>query len=364
MSRPIQVHNPKATLSCVRSNEHIIEVDLNFTCFQTLFGRSHFFFVIRHSDGKTRTVYYGRLPKKKGTFIIKDREGSDHLKMNYEGTCSKGKITFPIDYIPKDATFYFQLGQSCAPYEETQTLSFSDRPMPSKEGVVALIPCYNVEKYCANVIEKTLPYVEKILLVNDGSMDGTLGVLQAKQKEHPDQIEVLSFDHNRGKGFVLIDGFKHCLKNLKFKALVTLDSDAQHRPEEIPSLIQSIYDGEHLVVGSRAFRRMPFKNRVANTLIAIFLRHFFPHAPNDTQSGYRALNPKLAEELTQQVQGGKYETEFRCILYALRNKKHIRSMPIETIYIDNNASSSFSSVKDSLKILKVLLDYALEKKST
>ena len=164
---------------------------------------------------------------------------------------------------------------------------------------------------------------------------------------------VLAFKQNRGKGTVLLEGFRHAVEHYKDSIIITMDSDCQHHAVDIPHIAQGIHEGNDLVMGTRLFKIMPFKSRFANIIISMLLRRQFPHAPNDSQTGFRGLTTQFAAELLEQLTAGHYEVEFHMLLYALHMNKHIRSVPISTIYINKNASSHFSAIKDSVKILKV-----------
>jgi glycosyltransferase involved in cell wall biosynthesis len=300
------------------------------------------------------------LTKKTNLFwLINSEDSNKKIRVRYEGSYLKGNVYLSFENLPPFEKFYLQLGQTFGPFEESDSLTVHP-PKPLKlplSQVVTLVPCYNVEKYCKEVIESCLNYSEKILIIDDGSTDGTQAILKEIAHKYPSQIIFLINEVNQGKGSTLLRGFQHALDHIPFKALIAIDSDAQHKPSDIPKLASAILDGEEFVIGSRTFRLMPFKNRIANTLITIFLRRVFPHAPTDTQSGYRAFSKGCLKDMTPSVKGARFEMEFDCLLYALDKKKRIRSIPISTIYIDKNKSSSFSSIRDSFRIFKVLFQY-------
>lgn len=221
--------------------------------------------------------------------------------------------------------------------------------------VVAIIPCYNAFPFCEKVIRETIFFADEMILVDDGSTDGSGKILEDAKATHPNQIHLIQFPQNQGKGFALIEAFKYALSKLSFDALVTLDADGQHRPSDIPIMAQAIFDGADLVFGVRRFKQMPPYSKIANTIISFLLRCRYSQAPLDTQSGFRALSKSFKKEVVTQVKGGRYETEFRCLLLALKNKRPIRTHQISTIYIDRNIHSHFAKLRDSIRILKVLL---------
>lgn len=207
------------------------------------------------------------------------------------------------------------------------------------------------------MIENVLLYAPSIVLVDDGSTDGTNQILQELQKKNYDRIHLIVSPQNQGKGAALTKGIKYALAKIPFEILVTLDADGQHLPSEILHLIETIKKDSDLVIGCRQFDKMPLRSRLANTLISFLLHRIFPCAPQDNQSGFRAFTRKFASEIVEHVVGVRYEMEFLCILYALKNKRRIGSCPIRTIYFDGNKSSHFKVFKDSFQILKVFYNY-------
>lgn len=220
--------------------------------------------------------------------------------------------------------------------------------------ICALIPCYNVEKYCKDVIVNTLPYSNWVVVIDDGSSDGTQHIVRDLIKQHPDQIHIVVLPQNQGKGAALMSGLQYAIANLPFDILVTLDADRQHLPADMIPLVAAIQEGSDMAIGCRKFEQMPLRSRVANTLMSILLHQCFPYAPQDTQSGFRACTRDFAIAITQHVTGQRYEMEFSCLLYALQKGYKIATCPIHTIYLDRNRSSHFQIFEDSKRILHTL----------
>jgi len=216
------------------------------------------------------------------------------------------------------------------------------------------MPCYNVENYCGAVIESVLHYAQQLILIDDGSQDGTRRLLEAAAKNHPDNIIEILCDTNRGKGFVLLDGMRRALEESCADIILTIDSDGQHDPSNIPAMAEKIDAGAALVIGTRCFELMPLRSKHGNTIISFLLCRLYKNAPIDTQSGYRAFNRTLAKQIVDRVQGGRYEMEFRSLLLALITKQKIAEVPISTVYLDGNKASNFCRFRDTFRILKVL----------
>ena len=224
---------------------------------------------------------------------------------------------------------------------------------------IAVIPCYDVEEYCGQVIAQTANFVDHIIVINDGSRDGTGNVLSRLAAQMPGKISVITFPANRGKGVGLMAAFCEALNKFSFNVLVTLDADGQHPPAEIPKVTQAALTGAEMVIGGRNVEEMPGRSRVGNTLATGVIRWLYAEAPNDTQSGLRAFSYGLIEEIVRQVSGSRYETEFQILLLALSQKRRLTTVSIPTIYIDNNRSSKFRPVTDSLRIFRALVRWRL-----
>jgi glycosyltransferase involved in cell wall biosynthesis len=220
--------------------------------------------------------------------------------------------------------------------------------------IAVIIPCFDVVSFCEKVIEETICFANQIVLVDDGSTDGTGEVLNRLQLKYPNHIHVIRFPWNQGKGFALLEGFRYMIKNYDFDVLITLDADGQHLPSAILTMAELIRKGADFVIGQRAFSQMPPYSRIANIIISIFLKLRYFKSPKDNQSGLRAFNKEFAKEILDCIPGGRYEMEFRCILLALKKKKKITLFPIPTIYFNKNIHSHFRKIVDSLRILKVI----------
>jgi len=226
-------------------------------------------------------------------------------------------------------------------------------------NTIAVIPCYDVEEYCGQVIALTANYVDHIIVVDDGSHDGTPNVISRLKTLAPGKISVITFPTNRGKGVGLMAAFCEALNKFSFNVLITLDADGQHPPAEIPKVTQAAIAGAEMVIGGRSVRDMPGRSRVGNTLATGAIRWLYPDAPSDTQSGLRAFSYAFVEEIVRHVSGSRYETEFQILLLALSQRRRLTTVTIPTIYIDNNRSSKFRPVTDSLRIFRALVKWRL-----
>lgn len=228
------------------------------------------------------------------------------------------------------------------------------------EKAVIVIPCYNAGDRLCRVVRDVLEFKECVIVVDDGSTDGCTDCLG----DFP--VRSISFPVNRGKGHALIAGIREALSLRDTQAIVLMDADGQHDPNDIASLLACLETaGADLVVGARKLdkRLMPLRSRFGNVVTAWVASHIFCCPLADTQCGFRALSRTFAEAFVAQVPGGRYETEMQMILFALREGYRMASIPVSTVYEPGNRSSHFRKVRDSLRIYGALLHALWPKKS-
>lgn len=184
-------------------------------------------------------------------------------------------------------------------------------------NIVAVIPAYNEEKFIGSVILKTLKHVSTIIVVDDGSTDSTAEIAE--------EAGALVVRHtlNQGKGVALNTGFLKA-RELNPDAIVTLDADGQHLPEEIPLVTAPIFAGEaDIVIGSRYLEQksdVPAP-RVLGHQVFNFVTNQASGVPlTDSQSGFRAFSPGALRALSFNSHGFSVESEMQFLAgqYKLR----------------------------------------------
>jgi glycosyltransferase involved in cell wall biosynthesis len=196
--------------------------------------------------------------------------------------------------------------------------------MPPPDTVLALIPAYEEGPRIGPVVAGTRAHLP-VVVVDDGSSDDTAAVAEAAG------AMVLRQVPNAGKGAALRAGFRHAL-DAGAAAVVTLDADGQHDPDEIPLFLAAFAAARpELVIGQRDFSRMPGVRRLSNTLGGAALRLALGRRVPDNQSGYRLIGRTLMGALLDSDESGfEFEVEMiaRCIALGLP----MSSVPISTIY--------------------------------
>lgn len=195
--------------------------------------------------------------------------------------------------------------------------------------IIALIPAYNEGRHIAEVIEKTRAYLP-VVVVDDGSSDDTAAQAEKAGADVVRQIP------NQGKGAALMRGFRYAL-NRGCTAVVMLDADGQHDPDEIPKFLQAFEEtGADLIIGERDFSKMPPLRRRTNTFGTwVFSWAVGQHIP-DNQSGYRLLSRRMLEA-TITSDETNFEFEVEMIVECIRRGYILSWVPIRTIYGDETS---------------------------
>lgn len=195
--------------------------------------------------------------------------------------------------------------------------------MPDRR-LLAVIPAYQEGPRIEAVVEATLRHLP-VVVVDDGSTDDTGARAEAAG------ATVLRQLPNAGKGAALRVGFAHAL-DLGADAVVTLDGDGQHDPQDIPAFLAR-YERSHpqLVIGRRDFATMPPVRRISNTVGRMVISVAIGQDIPDNQSGFRLIGRRLMTELLGSSEAG-FEFEVEMIARCLALGESLDWVPIRTIY--------------------------------
>ena len=202
----------------------------------------------------------------------------------------------------------------------------TDTPPPSSDGICALMPAFHERGRIGTVVSEVRRHVPTVLVVDDGSGDGT-----AEEAEAAGAV-VIRHETNRGKGVALQTGFEEARK-LGFEAVVTLDADGQHLPCEIPKFIET-YRRTNIpvLIGNRMWdtRGMPrirrWTNRFMSWLLSREMRQFVP----DTQCGYRLFRCDVIPYI--QATSERFAAESEILLNVAARHMRIDNVRITTVY--------------------------------
>lgn len=241
-----------------------------------------------------------------------------------------------------------------------------------------IIPVYNESKSILHVlseIQRTLqniPYF--ISIIDDGSTDDTLQQLEDYCCNKPvfDNIQIIRNSRNVGKGQTLQNGLNIADKN---EIIIFIDGDGEHPPREIPRLILPIIKGEaDFVIGSRFIKKKPSSRsykinylnngkqftrirQFGNKFITFAIFACFRQIISDSQSGFRAFAPGIIKSYNTRYSGFEIETDM--LLHYIKQKYRIMEVPIECGL--SSRESHMNIIRDSLKILLVILEYRFPK---
>lgn len=220
--------------------------------------------------------------------------------------------------------------------------------------MVVVIPAYEPDQKLIKLIdeirEKT-PYA--VVVVDDGSAQKAQPVFEALDGK----ATVIHHEKNKGKGAAIKTALAYIRDNIPDgEGVVTADADGQHLVKDIIRVCEDWREHpEALVLGSRRFTgKVPFKSRAGNAITRFVFHVSTGVKVFDTQTGLRAFSVKRIPMMLE-MRGDRYEYEINVLLYSTRHRVPIREVTIDTVYIEDNASSHFHAVRDAWRIYKMIL---------
>tara|TARA_B100001750_G_C15473226_1_gene581035 strand:+ start:179 stop:1129 length:951 start_codon:yes stop_codon:yes gene_type:complete len=228
----------------------------------------------------------------------------------------------------------------------------------SSGPVVAAMPLYNEEETIGTVVLQSLKHVDEVYCVDDGSFDSSARIaskLGAKVHYHRT---------NKGYGAALKSIFKYALES-NANALVILDSDGQHDPEDIPILLKPIMDGDaDFVIGSRFIEggsgeEMPAYRKLGVKLITAASNLTTDLSVRDTQSGFRAFSNKALKKIRFEQDG--MESTLEMLEQCKEMKLSVTEVPTIIRY-DVPKGSRFTAMSHGFTVLSYALISLSQKK--
>ncbi len=214
-----------------------------------------------------------------------------------------------------------------------------------------LIPSYNAEKTLGAVAAECLRKGVPVVVVDDGSTDGTARVAAALP------VVLLRHEQNLGKGRALRTGFAWALEQ-GCEAVITIDADGQHDVSAVERLYQFARDnGVDLLIASRhtQFVKMAGLRAFWNRFGVWCMRKRTGFEITDSQSGFRCYSAGLIRSLTLLADG--YDLEMEILMKAWRKGFKIASLPVAARVADGRSTSHFRPVRDTWNICKIFLRY-------
>jgi glycosyltransferase involved in cell wall biosynthesis len=203
--------------------------------------------------------------------------------------------------------------------------------MPNR--CLTAIPVYNEAKHVHEVLARTRRYATDLLVINDGSTDGTGDLLDTESG-------ILRIDHpeNRGYGAALISAFRFALDR-GYDTLVTMDCDGQHEPSRIPVLLEAIHDCD-IVSGSRYYRDFrqdtpaPTDRRFINAAVTREINEKWGLNLTDAFCGFKAYRRSALEKLRITERG--WGMPLQLWVQAARQGLRVKEIGVPRLYLDPN----------------------------
>ncbi len=215
----------------------------------------------------------------------------------------------------------------------------------SEKNICVLVPTYNNEKTLKRVIDGILEYTDQIIIVNDGSTDSTAAILY----DYP-EIKIIHLPENKGKGNALKTGFREAEK-LGYSYAITIDSDGQHYPDDIPVFVEALLmeNQEVLLIGNRNMAQdgIPKKSSFGNRFSNFWFWFETGIKLEDTQSGYR-LYP--LHKIPRKYFTPKFEFEIEIIVRTAWRHIPVKNVPVKVLYDPAERVSHFRPFKDFTRI--------------
>lgn len=210
---------------------------------------------------------------------------------------------------------------------------------------IVIIPTYNEKENIEKIIRKvfSLDGDFHILIIEDGSPDGTAAIVKRIQKEFPERLFMIERKGKLGLGTAYITGFKWCVEK-KYDYIFEMDADFSHNPDDLPKLYSACAEGADLAIGSRycngiSVINWPIGRVIMSYYASVYVRKVLGMKVFDCTAGFKCYKRKVLEtiDLDQiKMKGYGFQIEMKYTAYKLGFK--IREVPI--IFVDRTEGTS------------------------
>ncbi len=224
---------------------------------------------------------------------------------------------------------------------------------------IAALPVFNEENYVDEVLAEVSKYAENILVINDGSSDGTA----ARLKRWP-QVAVEHHVQNRGYGAALKTAFRFAIEN-HYEYLITLDCDGQHQPKRIPRFVSACQNAD-IVSGSRYLKHYagdsqpPSQRLFINRSITRQLNNLLCLDLTDAFCGFKAYRVEALKSLDITNEG--YAMPLELWVQAAVHGLRVLEIPVPLIYLDLNRSfgGALDEAEERLRYYNECIDRSVD----
>ncbi len=221
---------------------------------------------------------------------------------------------------------------------------------------IILIPAYEPDEKLVSLLRELDENDVYSVVVDDGSGHSYDGIFEQCAK----YASVIRYEINCGKGHALRTGMAYIRKHAEAPyIIVTADADGQHLPDDIIKIAE--YTAQHpdeLVLGSRRIApQTPLRSRIGNTITRWIFRLSSGVSVYDTQTGLRGFSDRMISWM-EEISGERYEYEMNVLMEWSKEKRSIHEIWIRTVYLDDNSSSHFNIVTDSIRIYRQIVRFS------
>ncbi|AKB19820.1 MULTISPECIES: glycosyltransferase family 2 protein [unclassified Methanosarcina] len=221
---------------------------------------------------------------------------------------------------------------------------------------IAAMPAYNESHVITEVILGCKKYVDKVIVVDDGSSDNTAEIAESVGGY------VVRHEVNKGYGAALKSCFK-LAREFHADAMVIIDSDGQHNPDEIPQLLEPLKDGADLVIGSRFIKgngkNVPTYRKIGMKILDIATYFAGGIYVTDSQSGFRAYGKKAIENIW--LKGDDMSAGSEILLYTRDHNLNFVEVEIHCRYDLEQCSSQNPFAHGLQVMLQILKDMEIRR---
>ncbi len=228
------------------------------------------------------------------------------------------------------------------------------------KNISVIIPAYKPDEKLIDTIHSIIDIgFSDIIVVDDGGgkdFDWIFDRVTAIP-----ECTLLRHEVNRGKGVALKTAMRFFDDNRRdMLGAVTVDADGQHLAKDIKAVCERMVKKGTIVFGCRDFSgdNVPARSRFGNKVTIGIVRLFFGLKISDTQTGLRAFPRDIIPEMLT-VKGERYEYETQMLYYMSKKSIPFNEVKIETVYLDDNSSSHFRPIRDSIRIYSLVIKYLL-----
>ena len=222
-------------------------------------------------------------------------------------------------------------------------------------NITAIMPVYNEKNTIQEIVRRVndVGLISEILIVDDGSTDGTREIL--KELENQSNVKVIYQDFNQGKGAAVRRGIKEASGDI----MLIQDADLEYDPRDYPALLKPLEEGiADVVFGSRFLggprRPVLFWNMVANKILTLMTNILYNNILTDMETGYKVFRREVVENMPLHSKRFNFEPEFTAKL--LKRKERIYEVPISFNPRDYHEGKKIG-IKDAFEAVWTLLKY-------